>query len=306
MKNICYFQHDPEELLIMEALLEDILRSELGNAFHIERMSPVTGGDSNRAVRVDGTDRSLFVKIRPGRDRTMFETEAEGLQTLAACSLFRIPAVIAQTTIGDTTFLALEWLDLNPLGRTEHAARAGEALAALHRMPHPRYGWHRDNFIGLGAQPNGWSDDWVDFFVSYRLKPQLARASDPVLKRSGEKICADAARLFNGYVPEASLLHGDLWGGNTGVTAAGEIALFDPACYFGDREADLAMTELFGGFPSAFYDAYDNAWPTDAGADSRRDFYNLYHIINHYNLFGGGYLTQARRMAERVAALVGA
>ncbi len=289
----------------MKAALEQLLQSEFGTKFRIEKMTPVAGGDSNRAIRVDATDRVLFAKMRPCEGRAMFEAEAEGLHALSRCTSVRVPAVIALAEIETMAVLVLEWLDMSPLSRKEDSVRAGRALADLHRITGQRHGWEHDNFIGLGPQINGWADDWGEFFIHCRLEPQFARTDDPILKRHGEWICANASRLFGDYRPVPSLLHGDLWSGNIGVLASGEIALFDPACAYGDREADLAMTKLFGGFPPAFYTAYENAWPLDGGAERRRDFYNLYHILNHYTLFGDGYLRQARHMAEQVIAQVG-
>jgi protein-ribulosamine 3-kinase len=155
-------------------------------------------------------------------------------------------------------------------------------LASLHRQTGPRFGWHRDNYIGLAPQINGWRDDWAEFFIECRLRPQFERAG---LK--GEFF----EKLLRNHRPQPSLLHGDLWSGNAGFIAEGPV-VFDPAVYYGDREADLAMTELFGGFPDEFYAAYDAAWPRERGYESRKHLYNLYHLLNHLNLFGSGYLAQ--------------
>ncbi len=160
-------------------------------------------------------------------------------------------------------------------------------IAALHRSQGPRYGWASDNFIGLGTQQNGWCDDWVEFWRSRRIAPQLALAG----KNGFELGDVPIEELLRGHRPRPSLLHGDLWRGNAGFSR-GEPVIFDPAVYYGDRECDLAMTELFGGFPAEFYSSYDAELPLDAGYARRKPLYNLYHLLNHLNLFGGSYLEQ--------------
>jgi fructosamine-3-kinase len=163
-------------------------------------------------------------------------------------------------------------------------------LAGLHRRTGERFGWASDNWIGLAPQRNGWCDDWIGFYRECRLLPQLDRAR---LVAPAQPLLEGLAAFFDGYRPAASLLHGDLWSSNVGFTPAGPV-LFDPAVYYGDRETDLAMTELFGGFPAQFYSAYDEAWPLDRGYAMRKRLYNLYHLLNHLNLFGGGYLGQVQ------------
>ena len=158
-------------------------------------------------------------------------------------------------------------------------------LAKLHRTRGPRFGWGNDNWIGLAPQKNAWSDDWPEFFWTYRLLPQLSKAN------LNEEI--DVKSFFRSYKPVPSLLHGDLWPGNVGFTPEGPV-VFDPAVYFGDREADLAMTELFGGFPEVFYSTYQESFPLDIGYSQRKHLYNLYHLLNHLNLFGSGYLGQVK------------
>jgi fructosamine-3-kinase len=185
-----------------------------------------------------------------------------------------------------------------PLGGRADWPAMGRMLATLHRHTGERFGWERDNWIGLAPQKNGWSDDWIGFFRDCRLAPQLARAA---LEREAQPLIAVLPSFFDGYLPQPSLLHGDLWSGNAGFLRDGSPVIFDPAVYYGDREADLAMTELFGGFPPAFYAAYREAWPLDSGYEQRRDLYNLYHVLNHANLFGGGYVAQARRLIAALA-----
>jgi fructosamine-3-kinase len=174
----------------------------------------------------------------------------------------------------------------------------GRLLAALHRHTGPRFGWAADNWIGLAPQINGWADDWASFFFEKRLEPQVRRA-----RQNGFPVDPPPRSLLSDHKPDPSLLHGDLWSGNVGFTAGGPV-MFDPAVYYGDREADLAMTELFGGFPAAFYAAYRKELPVEDGYETRKHLYNLYHLLNHLNLFGSGYLPQVestlRLLRERL------
>jgi protein-ribulosamine 3-kinase len=178
----------------------------------------------------------------------------------------------------------------------------------MHRATSGRFGWHRDNTIGATPQLNAWESDWIVFWQTYRLGYQLDLAARSghggQLQRRGGLLLERLPALFD-HAPVPSLLHGDLWGGNFSGDAEGNPVIFDPACYYGDREADLAMTELFGGFSGRFYSAYRAAWPLDPGYDTRKTLYNLYHILNHLNLFGGGYGSQAERMIDRLLAELG-
>jgi len=216
--------------------------------------------------------------------------------------------VLATGVAGASAFLALEWLEV---GRADEAceARLGAGLAALHRVSASRFGWWRDNTIGRSPQANGWCTQWLEFFRERRLRPQLALAARGsfagLLAARGERLLAALPMLLADHNPQPALLHGDLWGGNWLATRGGEPALFDPAVYYGDRETDLAMTRLFGGFGTAFYRAYESAGPLPRGASLRVDLYNLYHVLNHANLFGGGYARQARELIDRLLAEVG-
>jgi protein-ribulosamine 3-kinase len=189
-----------------------------------------------------------------------------------------VPAVLDQGVKDGKAFILLERLDL---ARSGDWRAMGRALAALHRQTGPRFGWRRDNYIGLAPQANNWNDDWADFFIECRLYPQARKARIDLPEKA-------VRALLKNHRPAASLLHGDLWSGNAGFIAEGPV-VFDPAVYYGDREADLAMTELFGGFPREFYEGYG---PLEPGYERRKHLYNLYHLLNHLNLFGGGYRAQ--------------
>lgn len=251
-----------------------------------------------------------FRKSGPADALGMFDAEADGLAALRATGTVRVPATIATGITPDgEAFLEVEYLPLAALDRAS-GARLGEQLAALHRAApetvNPAYGWRRDNFIGASPQSNRCHGTWAQFFADERLRPQLAWASRRGLDRpyrdKGERLAENLGAFFLDYRPAPSLLHGDLWSGNAGQLPDGTPVIFDPAVYRGDREADLAMSELFGGFPESFYAAYRLAWPLDAGYETRKTLYNLYHILNHLNLFGGGYLGQARRMLDKLVA----
>lgn len=268
----------------------------------------VGGGSINQCVRWPASAGPLFVKLTDAARLDMFEAEAEGLHALAAASAVRVPAVRGLGATATQAFLALEWIERGAPGpRAE--ARLGEQLARLHRVSTSRFGWHRDNTIGATPQHNAWIADWVEFFARHRLGFQLDLAERSGHRgrwlEQGRSLCERLDAFFAGYEPQPSLLHGDLWGGNWMADASGAPVIFDPAAYYGDREADLAMTQLFGGFGREFHAAYQSAWPLDRGAPLRRDLYNLYHVLNHCNLFGGGYCGQAERMIERLLAEAG-
>ncbi len=274
-----------------------------GQSFAIRKRQALSGGCINQAWKISDSERAFFVKIHAAAGLAMFEAEAAGLTELAASQTVRVPKPVSWGSAADLAWLALEYL---PLGGTGAMATLGRQLAALHRQPQPYFGWRRDNTIGSTLQRNTRSDDWIEFWREQRLSLQLELAAKNGygggLQRQGEALLARLAGLFVSYQPTPALLHGDLWSGNAGATVDGEPVVFDPAVYYGDREADLAMTELFGGFPACFYAAYREAWPLDAGYVQRRMLYNLYHVLNHLNLFGGGYLAQAERLIAQLLA----
>ncbi len=266
------------------------------------RPRPVGGGDISAAWRLDAADGPVFLKTGPASSYEMFSAEAEGLAELAAADAIRVPEVVAFGVAGDTAYAAFEWLDFGRPG-PDTERKLGERLAALHRTTRQQFGWHRDNTIGLTPQPNDRTDDWVTFLRDQRLGFQLRLAADNgytgALQERGGRLLDRLGVYFEGYAPRASLLHGDLWGGNWG-SCDGEPVVFDPAVYYGDRESDLAMTRLFGGFGRAFYDAYEAAWPLAPGHRERNDLYQLYHVLNHLNLFGSGYLGRARDLISKL------
>jgi protein-ribulosamine 3-kinase len=274
-----------------------------GEAFVPKATRAVSGGDISEAFTLGDGVRTFFVKVQPAARLAMFEAEAAGLAELAAANAVRVPQVICHGVADGRAYLVLEYLPLRPHG---DAAQLGRQLAQQHRADAARFGGARDNWIGGTPQPNVWTDDWIEFWRVHRLGFQLKLAAQNgcggALQRDGEALMARLEAFFAAYRPQPSLLHGDLWGGNHGFLDDGTPVIFDPAAYCGDRECDLAMSELFGGFAPAFHAAYREAWPPDPGYPVRRTLYNLYHILNHANMFGGGYAAQAQRMASQLLA----
>lgn len=287
----------------LAADIAEAIGNATGQPLSLARQEPASGGCINHSLTLQAQDgRRFFLKLNSRDKADMFAAEAEGLAALAQSGAIRVPRAVAWGSTGDSAWLVLEHLDLGGRGS---GADLGHRLAALHRASSPTYGWHRDNTIGATHQPNTTGPAWIDFYRRHRLGFQLDLArcngASRRLLQDGEHLLADLEAFFPGYAPPPSLLHGDLWGGNYAY-ADGEPVLFDPAVYFGDREADLAMTELFGGFPEDFYAAYRQDWPLDPGYAVRRTLYNLYHVINHFNLFGGGYGGQAEQMLAQLLA----
>ena len=269
-----------------------------GKLFHASHQRPVGGGSINRAFAISDQDhRAYFVKLNDASCLAMFEAEALGLQQIAATQTIRVPLPICWGTTQGSAYIVLEWLDLG-YGTHRAWAAMGQQLAAMHRVASPQgFGWERNNTIGLTPQINAWMSDWPAFFAEQRISYQLQLAQ----QRGGHfpqaaQLLAAIPQILAGHQPLPSLLHGDLWSGNAVVTQLEEPVIVDPAVYFGDREVDLAMTELFGSFPNDFYRAYDQAFPLEPGYRQRKLLYNLYHILNHFNLFGGSYEHQANQM----------
>jgi len=269
----------------------------------------VTGGSINSCYYWPSALGPMFVKVGPRASHTAFTAEADGLGELRAARALRVPQVLAVGVADTAAFLALEWIERGA-GGAACERRLGEGLAALHAVTTARFGWWRDNTIGRTPQANAWSAEWTEFFRERRLRPQLAlgeRQGFPRrLSERGARLLEAVPALLAGHRPRASLLHGDLWGGNWLVAATGEPVFYDPAVYYGDRETDLAMTHLFGGFGAVFYHAYESAAPLPAGAALRTELYNLYHVLNHANLFGGRYAAQAQSSIDRLLSEVGA
>ncbi len=295
---------------MQEKRLSDLISAATTLPFKVDTITPIPGGSAWQTLSIDnartGTPSRIFAKVGEPEHMRIFAAEQDGLQRLhAASDSLHIPAVIARETIGEQAVLLLEWIDLHPLTPTS-AAAMGEGFVALHRTTGEKFGLEVDNFIGATPQANKPDADWVTFWQHQRLVPQLQLAAkhrypSKMISR-GERLAADCAAFFSNYRPAASLLHGDLWSGNVAADEDGRPVVFDPAVYYGDREADIAMTEFFGRFPAEFYTAYNNLWRLDDGYLVRKNFYNLYHVLNHANLFSGDYVLQSEKMIERLLA----
>jgi fructosamine-3-kinase len=288
----------------VDGALRQALGSALGSAVGAAR--PLSGGDINQAYAVTLADgRPLFVKTNARSPRGMFAAEARGLGWLAEAGALRVPRVVAASAPDDgTQFLALELVSEGGRAR-DFDERLGRGLAALHRHAPPGFGLDHDNFVGRLAQANAPLPTWVEFFRDRRLEPQLRLATDEGLasgrmRRGFERLFASLDELCGPPEPPARL-HGDLWGGNLLCDEAGAPCLIDPAVYGGHREIDLAMMRLFGGFGPRVFAAYAEAWPLADGHAERVALYQLYPLMVHVNLFGGGYVASVESVLDRLA-----
>jgi len=286
-----------------------------GKPFSVQQQQNLSGGSISSAFMLTGSvasngnnygEKKYFVKTNRTGCGEMFAAEAEALTIMAATNTIILPRPICTGDDQAQSYIVMEYLELNGIC---NQAQLGEQLAVMHRVTADKFGWERDNTIGATHQPNAWQDSWIDFWREQRLGFQLALAAKNgyggELQTLGEKLLIEMPALFRGRDIKPSMLHGDLWGGNVAGLKSGSPVIFDPAFYYGDREADLAMTYVFGGFSADFYASYENAFTLDSGFDVRKTFYNIYHIINHLNLFGGGYQAQAIQMLKQVLSEIG-
>lgn len=284
----------------------DIIANEINQhvsgGFRLTSQQVVGGGCINATYKVSDETQTFFVKLNSADKLDMFDAEAAGLQAISQSRAITVPEVICTGQTAGQAYLVLEYLELGR-GSARAQAELGHHLAAMHNTTAAQYGWYRDNTIGATPQINTQTPDWVEFYRQHRLGYQYHLASrqgfGARLQERGERLMSGLGAFFTDYTPVASLLHGDLWSGNYAFHQD-EPVIFDPAVYYGDAETDIAMTELFGGFSSDFYAAYREARPLDAGYKIRKTLYNLYHILNHLNLFGSGYLSQATSMTEQL------
>lgn len=272
-----------------------------GTPFEITDTRSVSGGCINQGYQLKGNDNTYFVKLNQASLVEMFQAEALGLKQMYATNTITVPKPICWGVTGNNSYIVLEWLNLGR-GNNSSWLEMGRQLAQMHSSGTAnKFGWNMNNTIGSTPQINDWMDNWADFFAEKRIGYQLKLA-----KRKGgsfpdtDKVVAAVRDKLADRQPEASIVHGDLWSGNADITADGKPIIFDPATYYGDREVDIAMTEVFGGFPGSFYQGYNQQWQLDSGYQKRKTIYNLYHILNHFNLFGAGYGSQAQRMIQQI------
>ncbi len=287
----------------LESIAKNISESFNKN-IHIKYIEPLAGGCINQVSKLtDDHGSRWLLKENTPHLLEMFIAEAQGLQEIQQSNSIRVPEVICYGETSKKSYLVLEYIDLSTKNNSE---RMAEQLALMHSYHSTQFGWYRDNNIGETPQSNQQSHSWITFWQEQRLLPQLNLALKNGYSKtsydSGIKLLESIHMFFSSYQPAPSLLHGDLWGGNYAYDNSSEPVIFDPAVYYGDRETDIAMTELFGGFDATFYAAYKNHYPLDAGYRVRKRLYNLYHILNHYNLFSGGYASQAANMTKQLLA----
>lgn len=281
--------------------LAEAISQATGSPFNITSHEGLSGGCINSAFRLCDGEQSLFVKLNSAEHKSTFEAEFAGLHALAGSRTICVPVPVVSGVVTGQAFLVTEYISMRGNG---DPVQFGRQLAQMHQTQQALFGWHRNNTIGATPQINEQESSWVVFLQRHRFGYQLQLALNKIGGRKiydlGMHLIEALPHFFKSYSPKPSLLHGDLWGGNYAYNDQGEAVIFDPAVYYGDREADIAMTELFGGFSPEFYAGYAEVWPLDRGYSMRKNLYNLYHIINHFNLFGGGYGAQAEGMIEQL------
>lgn len=283
-------------------LIQEAIQTHTGSLFRIESRHAIGGGCISDAFEVSDGQRRFFIKTNAISFKDAFATEAVALREIAATRTLRVPEVIATFESDSQSFLILEFLDTRS-SRSGDWRELGRQLAELHSVRQPYFGWARDNLVGATPQPNPRSDTWIDFFRDHRLAYQLRLChSKGFTPRGAEKLLGSIGSFFEGHTPYPSLLHGDLWSGNVAFQSDGSPFVFDPASYYGDREADVAFTEFFGGFGRDFYRSYEEVLPLNSGYAVRKTLYNLYHCLNHVYLFGSSYASQASHMTARLLA----
>ncbi len=287
--------------------LKEAVSQVYGKDVAIEKKQTVHGGDANDAYKLFlSNGEALFLKVNTISNADFFRAEAEGIDAIRATHAIRVPQIHAIGTDNGYSFLLMEYID-RAGARPGFWEKLGENLAVMHKsdtaifLNNGKYGLENDNYIGAGKQKNIPKTSWIEFFSECRLRPQFELAAgyfDSTIIRKANSLLDNLDRFL--YEPEKpSLLHGDLWSGNFMSDENGQPMLIDPAVYVGCNEADIAMTELFGGFDSRFYMAYFAAMGAVPGYEERRDLYNLYHLTNHLNLFGSAYLSAVVRTIER-------
>lgn len=262
----------------------------------------VSGGCINRCWKItDSNQKQWFIKTHSPALVEMFISESEGLGEIANSRSIRSPKSICSGTNQEFSYLVLEYI---PLKALSNSVMLGKQLAKMHSASSESFGWHRNNTIGSTPQSNKKHNNWASFWKTERLLFQLNLALkngySPKAYEDGLKLAENIPHFFASYHVKPSLLHGDLWGGNAASDPEGSPVIFDPALYYGDRETDIAMTELFGGFNSGFYESYNHSYPLDQDYKTRKNLYNLYHILNHFNLFGESYASQATNMTQEL------
>jgi fructosamine-3-kinase len=278
-----------------------------GRPVTLGRRTRLAGGSINQTELVETTAGTFVVKTNPSAPRGFFRAEADGLEALRGSGTSLVIPGVVFCHDAPPACLVLEAVIPGRRVR-EFDEQLGRGLAELHRASAPRFGFARDNYCGLSAQPNGWRDTWPEFYGEARLRPHVERAASSGLIDAADR--QQLARLIDrlpdllaGTDEPPSLIHGDLWSGNLHVTPDGRPALIDPAVSFSHREAEFGMMTLFGGFSRRVFDAYEDAFPLPSGWRERVPLYQLYHLLNHLNLFGAGYYDGVMGAVEQSLAV---
>ncbi|WP_047043954.1 fructosamine kinase family protein [Vibrio mexicanus] len=277
------------------------LSERLMFTFDITERVKVHGGDISECFMISDGDQRYFVKVNQRDFISNFELEFENIRAMRESNSVFLPEPVLVDTTKTHAFIVLNYLVTKPLDDAKASYQFGQQLAKLHRWGEQKeFGFDQDNYIGSTLQPNQWQRKWCRFFAEQRIGWQLQLLTEKGINLVSTNEFVDVCKdLLSNHQPRPSLIHGDLWHGNVANSAFGPIC-YDPSCYWGDRECDIAMTELFEGFQPEFYQGYEDEWPLELGYEQRKDIYNLYHILNHYNLFGGHYLDEAERVVKQI------
>jgi len=271
-----------------------------GISFQTLKAYPIGGGCINETYQIKDKNKCYFVKLNNENTIDMLAAEADALREIAATKTIRVPSPICLGVINRKAYLVLEYI---PFSKRKFIPQTqlGKHLAKLHAIPQQKFGWHRNNHIGSNTQLNPHNEDWPEFFRKYRIGFQLklAKANGFQINRT-KFIFKKIDDFFSDYKPKPALLHGDLWNGNFAFDETGTPFVFDPATYYGDREAEFGLTEMFGGFRSDFWKGYEEVLPLDQGFPKRQLLYQLYHTLNHLNLFGSSYADSAKKLINKL------
>ncbi len=283
--------------------LQEIINKTFGPNIQLRHYTSVGGGCINHCYRLQTSDNIFFVKCNSLQYLDMFEKEHRGLSALSSLSELKVPIPLGTGVLSGRAYLIMEYLEPTAIS-TEFFGQLGRGLARMHKNTQKEFGWNEDNYIGRLPQVNSLNSDWIDFFISQRLVPQIARAVDQKVLPNKERRELELllSKLHNYLVTEApAFIHGDLWSGNIMSGPGGLPCLLDPAVYYGHREVEMAFTTLFGGFDAKFYQSYSEVFPLQRGYHDRFEIYNLYPLLVHLNLFGGGYLSSIVQVISRYA-----
>ncbi|USD66592.1 fructosamine kinase family protein [Vibrio sp. SCSIO 43136] len=277
--------------------LSDVLMFD----FKIEERVRIEGGDISKCYMISDGEQRYFIKVNDREFLPRFEAEADGLRHLSKTDSIFVPEYVHHGISKDCSFIVLNYIPLKPLECDKGNYKLGLQLAKLHNWGEQKeYGFDQDNYVGATLQPNNWNKNWARFFSEQRIGWQLQLLQEKGIEFGPADLIVDTVYdVLRGHSPKPSLLHGDLWSGNASNSAFGPIC-YDPACYWGDSECDIAMTELFGGFLPDFYQGYESVRPLPFEYQQRKPVYNLYHVLNHCNLFGGHYLDEATALIEQL------